>query len=625
MFTRDLPKGRPSVNRSVLIVSCALAILAVALLALTGSIFGIVSLSSVVPGFPEMKPNTALAFGFVGAGLIGFAGKGTSAGWRLSTGRIFGVLVCLFGAVTLAEYITGWNSGFDTFLSSIIDFGSENQLPGRMAPQSALSFFAVGLSLFTLGARRLSRISEVFAWIVATVTFAAVLGHLYGAEELYGISKYNSMALHTTFLFCVSACGLFAANKDGHTVKLLMSDSLGGSAARKLLPAVILIPTAVGWLRVIGQEHHLYDTGFGASLTIFACVVIMCGIVISFSGKMHRIDSRQKLFEGKLAEKEKRYRELFDYGQSMICIHNIEGVIMTVNPAALNSLGYTNEEVVGRNIRDFMPEEVRQQFAGYLRQIRYEGISDGAFALTAKNGKRVIWKYQSIVVAEPGKTPYVLGNAQDITKLLEAKDELRNLSLTDDLTGLYNRRGFLTMVEQQIKLERHAGTARGLTLMFADMDGLKEINDKFGHEAGSEAIIALANIMRSVLRDADLIARWGGDEFVILTVGTQPGHGEMMVKRILKKVDAYNLASGKPFELACSIGVATVPLGGEGTFESVLDTADRAMYAEKKRRKAHRKDKCAIDLHTGSCFGRPYTSIDIKASRPSFGPVIERL
>lgn len=143
----------------------------------------------------------------------------------------------------------------------------------------------------------------------------------------------------------------------------------------------------------------------------------------------------------------------------------------------------------------------------------------------------------------------------------------------------------MTMAEQQIKLERHERTARGLTLMFADMDGLKKINDTHGHEAGSDAIITLGRILNSTLRSADIVSRWGGDEFVMLTIGSQDEDAELMSERIARRIDEYNEVSGKPYKLACSIGVAPVRLDANTSLETVIAETDEAMYAEKQRRK----------------------------------------
>ena len=278
----------------------------------------------------------------------------------------------------------------------------------------------------------------------------------------------------------------------------------------------------------------------------------------------------------------------------MICLHDLKGTLRTVNPATVRSLGYELEEIIGHNLVEFLPEDERPRISAFLRRIENDGIADGLLPLVCKSGERVTWRYHSILISEPGEEPYVIGHGQNVTDLIEAQQQLRDLSLTDDLTGLYNRRGFTAMAEQQIKLERHQSTARGLTLMFADIDGLKKINDHYGHDAGSDAIIQLSKALNSSLRSADLVGRWGGDEFVMLTIGSHDEDAALMFDRIHFKIEEYNASSGKPYQLACSIGLAPLPLDGSRTFEEILAEADKAMYAEKLRRKAERANNLAL-------------------------------
>ncbi len=577
-------------NRINLICIAACVVVGVSLSVLFGWYFDIKTLKSLLPDFPEMNPNTAAGFVLTAVGLLCVA-KGQGNRYWKTASAICGGLICLLGAITLGIYITGAHSGIETLFAPSSGIVPENELSGRRSPLAAFNFTAIGLSIVMIGGRQFfGKISELLAFLVLTTTYGSLLGHLYKTDLLIRSSDYNTMALHTMGLFFVCGLSLLAANFDSITVKLLTSGGLGGRMAYKLLPTVILIPTVFGWVRLWGQNQGYYDTAFGASLIIFSCVTTICGVVLFFCFAIEKTDQRRKMAESETAEKERLYRDLFDYGQGMICIHDTDGKITSVNPATFLSLGYESESMIGKNLAEFLPLENQPQFAAYLRKIQNEGLADGYLTLVSNDGKNVIWRYHNILVSEPDAEPYVLGHAQDVTALLKAQKQLKNLSLTDELTGLYNRRGFLTLAEQQIRLERHEGTARGLSLMFADMDGLKKINDIHGHEIGSEAIIELSKIFSSVLRSSDLIARWGGDEFVILTIGTQDEDTGLMTDRISGALDEYNAKGEKPYKLACSIGLAPVPLAGNRSFESIIAEADEAMYAEKRRRKAARID-----------------------------------
>jgi diguanylate cyclase (GGDEF)-like protein len=172
--------------------------------------------------------------------------------------------------------------------------------------------------------------------------------------------------------------------------------------------------------------------------------------------------------------------------------------------------------------------------------------------------------------------------------LQDANEDLRNLSLTDDLTGLYNRRGFMFHAEQQLKLFRSRKTDRSLWMMMLDMDGLKKINDTFGHSEGSFAIIELGKILKNNFRDSDVISRFGGDEFVVLIINTLDEVKEKISERLQKNLEQFNANSGKPYEIAASFGLVPIDFDGKTTVDDALKEADDAMYQHKRSRKAAR-------------------------------------
>lgn len=566
------------------VCSAAVAIIAIAFAVIIGWLLDITILKCVVPGFPEMKPNTAFSFLLGGAGILTIArGRGHLRDEYL---RVFcGGLILVIGGLTLIQYLAQVSVGIDTLLFSAPET-SESAFPARMSPHTAFNFIVLGASVISFGSNpRLRKVSEFLALLLSVTTLASVIGLLYGAEALSG-SRYVGMALHTAALFFACSVSMLAVNTDSEIGKLVTSSSLGGVAIRRLVPAIVLIPLIIDWLRLEGQERGLFDQRFGSALLQFSRIVIMGWLVLVFSRATHRMDTRRTSVEHDLKVNEKRYHDLFEYSQGMICIHDLEGTLKTVNPAVLRSLGYESHEIVGRNLVEFMPAEKRSTYAAFFRKLENEGLADGVFNVISRTGRQLTWRYHSVLVTEEGEDPYVIGHAQDITELASVQEQLKNLALTDELTGLYNRRGFLTMADQQIKLERHQRTARGLALMFADIDGLKRINDKYGHDAGSDAILALATAIRSALRGADLVARWGGDEFVILAIGSRDEDSAVIAERIQGRIRDYNATSGKPYDLACSIGLAELPLDGSQSLDAVLADADYAMYHEKRRRKA---------------------------------------
>jgi len=165
----------------------------------------------------------------------------------------------------------------------------------------------------------------------------------------------------------------------------------------------------------------------------------------------------------------------------------------------------------------------------------------------------------------------------------KAEDELRGLSLVDELTGLYNRRGFLTLAEQQLKIANRM--ERTMLLLSVDLDYLKWINDTFGHQEGDKAINEVGRIMKRNFRDSDIVARMGGDEFVVLVVEPGDGTPEMFITRLQNTLDARNACDGMLYPLSMSIGVEPYDPKHPGTIDELLQRADLQMYEQKRNRK----------------------------------------
>lgn len=171
---------------------------------------------------------------------------------------------------------------------------------------------------------------------------------------------------------------------------------------------------------------------------------------------------------------------------------------------------------------------------------------------------------------------------RDITEHKRMGEMLQQLSLTDELTGLYNRRGFIALAEQQLKFVRSKRMENDLSLFYADMDGLKQINDQFGHEAGSQAIVKVAEVLKQTFRETDIIARIGGDEFTILTVDVSPDEEHAVKARLQENIRRRNETGDSPHPLSLSVGMAQADEVGVTSVEELLARADQAMYAQKR-------------------------------------------
>jgi two-component system, cell cycle response regulator len=157
---------------------------------------------------------------------------------------------------------------------------------------------------------------------------------------------------------------------------------------------------------------------------------------------------------------------------------------------------------------------------------------------------------------------------------------LRNLSLIDELTNLYNRRGFMTIVDSRLKEAKREGDT--IALYFVDIDRMKDINDRYGHTVGDQALIVAADVLRKTFREADILARIGGDEFAVFTTAASTDMDGSIKDRLNLYIETYNSQSEGPFTLALSIGSVYSVVGPEVKAEELLREADEEMYRKKK-------------------------------------------
>ncbi|MBA2736319.1 MAG: PAS domain S-box protein [Pyrinomonadaceae bacterium] len=296
--------------------------------------------------------------------------------------------------------------------------------------------------------------------------------------------------------------------------------------------------------------------------------------------------TKQKEDEEKLRRSERHYRHLIESSQGFICTHDREGNILSVNPAAAQSLGYNVSEMLGKNLREFVNPEYHQHFNRRMKLVWNNAADNGFMSMRTKDGQERTWKYHNVKLTETVEEPFVLGYAQDVTDMQEIQEQLKSLPLTDDLTNLYNRRGFLTLAERQLRIARSRRTGKGVYLIFADMDGLKQINDRFGHNQGSLAITKMSEILAGNFRASDILARLGGDEFVVLVVDADDATQGIVLNRLQARIENYNAQKNHPFDLALSVGISLINLDDTKSLEEILAEADQSMYQQKRNRKS---------------------------------------
>ena len=179
-----------------------------------------------------------------------------------------------------------------------------------------------------------------------------------------------------------------------------------------------------------------------------------------------------------------------------------------------------------------------------------------------------------------------LRHARDIVAANLLLERAHKRSLIDSLTGLYNRRAFLTLARQQLKLADREG--KRIHLLFADFDGLKQINDAFGHPEGDRALIEVADVLRKTFRESDIVARIGGDEFLVMAMETEKPEvesgdiEEILTNRLQETLDFRNAEAGRCYKRSLSIGIVPCDPNDSRSLKQLIHQADRAMYEKKQ-------------------------------------------
>jgi diguanylate cyclase (GGDEF)-like protein/PAS domain S-box-containing protein len=275
-----------------------------------------------------------------------------------------------------------------------------------------------------------------------------------------------------------------------------------------------------------------------------------------------------------------------------MAIFDHSGVCIYVNDAYAKIFDYTHpERLIGASWEMFYSEEELTRLKAQIMPAVWRDGSWRGEAMGLTLNRCALPLEMSISSVDGGGLVQVV---RDITERKKLEETLRNSSLKDDLTGLFNRRGLLKQAAPYFDFARRQ--KENLLLLFIDLDGMKRINDEFGHNEGDNALINTAAILNRSFRSSDIIARLGGDEFTVLVTDLNASKEEA-IARLNENLKAYNAVETRGHKLAFSIGVASLEPERMTCFEELLEQADQAMYEQKrmKRRRAAERTNNQLD------------------------------
>ena len=313
---------------------------------------------------------------------------------------------------------------------------------------------------------------------------------------------------------------------------------------------------------------------------------------ISYEGKRAILGNSmdmtdRKKSEESLQESERRYRTLFDNANEAVFIMK-DFKFIDCNIITLKMFGCSREQIIGSYPYIFSPPT------------QPDGVDSKEKALEMMNlalagePKFFEWRHcqydgdpfdaeVSLKRVQVGDEILIQAFVRDITDRKRMEESIQALIITDSLTGLYNRRGFLALAEQQLRIAERTGSR--VLLLFADLDGMKWINDHLGHAKGDEALIEGANVLQAVFRESDILARVGGDEFAVLALGSSREDSDILKNRLQQQMDLHNSRGDRDYHLSISIGIAYKESDSSVSIDELMSRADALMYEHKKSKR----------------------------------------
>ncbi|OLU23769.1 diguanylate cyclase domain-containing protein [Pseudomonas sp. PA27(2017)] len=356
----------------------------------------------------------------------------------------------------------------------------------------------------------------------------------------------------------------------------------GFEVARRMRsdPHTRLIP--IIFISGMAQTDEILNQGYGAGAMDFIAKPVQPAMLLHKVRALleHERYRRELLRMAQQLERERAFNaSILDNTAEGILVVGEEGRIRFANPAIMRMLGCQANELTGSDLLDWVDVAGAVQWQAssfYQHWQRREPLRLHDANLRTCEGRLVPVALSSSPLPDEGRGMVLL--ALDMSVVRDLHQQLESLVITDALTGLLNRRGFLQ--ELQAAISRHQRTGQEAALLYLDLDGFKRINDNLGHERGDQVLRQVSGQLKSCLRPYDRLARIGGDEFtVILDSLGSPGEAASVAQKLVQQV-ADQAGEGDLSGLGVSIGIACLPADGS-TVEDLLRAADTAMYAAK--------------------------------------------
>ncbi len=359
-----------------------------------------------------MKTNTSLCLTLSGLALLIIMPRETG-GRRLLAGRILAAFVAVVGMLSLCENLIGWRLGIDQILASEPPGAMAISAPNRMGTPASLSFTLIGLGLLIASRRASLRTAQYLALAVCTIALLGSIGHLYGADVLYGIAAFTGIAWPTALsLLMLGLSLLLARPSDGLMTQVTAADP-GGVNLRRWLP-VLLLPVVLGYLRLEGERRHFFDPATGTAIVMILFIVVMA--LLAFTGSRQVSRGAANLSQ----QREWLQVTLGSIGDAVLAT-DLYGRVTFINPVAATLTGYKNQDAIGRAVDEvfhIINEKTRRKadiVGAVLRGGEAVALADHTSLITADGREVPIEDSAAPIMDVSGKVVGVVLVFHDVT------------------------------------------------------------------------------------------------------------------------------------------------------------------------------------------------------------------
>jgi diguanylate cyclase (GGDEF)-like protein/PAS domain S-box-containing protein len=447
-----------------------------------------------------------------------------------------------------------------------------------MAVGAMVSFIAAALAILSLGRPWQGwHPSTVLAGVVAVVGGLGVLGYLYGAEQFTRTGSMTQIAFPAALALLVLSVGLVAARSDQDVMRVLTDRELSGQLTRRFLPTALLVVPFSVWLMLQLEQVGVLDERDGAAVVVTFEILLLGVIGVWMAGRTLRLeDSRTEA---------RRERDgLFDTSDDLICAMDTEGLLILVSPSWTRLMGYEPGDLLGRPLSEFVhPDELGPTMEEPFRRAEFsQRVSGDVNRCRAHDGTYRWFEWNGNRDPETGR---IFAAGRDVSDRKQAEFELLNLNakleeraMRDPLTGLANRRLLDELLAASLSRVERLG--QPLQVIYVDLDEFKAVNDMHGHAAGDAFLQETSRRLTATVRTGDIVARVGGDEFVIVLQPAVDAFESFRARVERALAEPTDVGGGVKVSCTASIGLAdSRTMGTEAA--RLLSAADADMYARK--------------------------------------------